>query len=155
MKSKILLRRVIKKKLRAQSSRARRRKSRAVEKKLFGVRAFKKARCVCFYVSTPVEVDTRSMIDRALRAGKRVLVPRVRGRRSLALYEIIRRDGLKKGAFGIHEPNPAKARRARVTETVGEMTLELEGTPENLERGIKYLESRGIKVEPVAGDIAL
>ena len=46
-------------------------------------------------------------------------------------------------------------RRARVTETVGEMTLELEGTPENLERGIKYLESRGIKVEPVAGDIAL
>lgn len=46
-------------------------------------------------------------------------------------------------------------RRARVTETVGEMTLELEGAPENLERGIKYLESRGIKVEPVTGDIAL
>ena len=46
-------------------------------------------------------------------------------------------------------------RKARVTETIGEMTLELEGTEENLERGIKFLESRGIKVEPVTGDSAL
>lgn len=45
-------------------------------------------------------------------------------------------------------------RRARVTETIGEMMLELEGTPSNLEKGIKYLESRGIKVEPVTGDSA-
>ena len=45
-------------------------------------------------------------------------------------------------------------RKARVTETVGEMMLELEGTEKNLEAGIKYLESRGIKVEPVAGDSA-
>src|SRR5574340_1152906 len=30
-------------------------------------------------------------------------------------------------------------RRARVTETVGEMVLELEGIEENLEKGIKYL----------------
>ena len=46
-------------------------------------------------------------------------------------------------------------RRARVTETVGEMTLELEGSEKNLELGIKFLESRGIKVEPVTGDSAL
>jgi molybdopterin synthase sulfur carrier subunit len=45
-------------------------------------------------------------------------------------------------------------RRARVTETVGEMMLELEGTEKNLEAGIKFLESRGIKVEPVTGDSA-
>ncbi len=45
-------------------------------------------------------------------------------------------------------------RKARVTETVGEMTLELEGTAKNLELGIRYLESRGIKVEPVTGDSA-
>ena len=45
-------------------------------------------------------------------------------------------------------------RKARVTETVGEMTLELEGTRENLEKGVKYLESRGVKVEPVTGDSA-
>ena len=46
-------------------------------------------------------------------------------------------------------------RKARVSETVGEMTLELEGTEKNLEDGIKYLESRGIKVESVSGDNAL
>lgn len=46
-------------------------------------------------------------------------------------------------------------RKARVTETVGEMMLELEGTEKNLQDGIKFLESRGIKVEPVTGDSAL
>ena len=45
-------------------------------------------------------------------------------------------------------------RKARVTETIGEMMLELEGTEENLGKGIKYLESLGIKVEPVTGDSA-
>lgn len=45
-------------------------------------------------------------------------------------------------------------RKARVTETVGEMMLELEGLEENLKKGIKYLESLGIKVEPVTGDSA-
>ena len=46
-------------------------------------------------------------------------------------------------------------RRARVTESVGEMTLELEGAPKDLEAGIKYLESRRIKVESVTGQSAL
>lgn len=46
-------------------------------------------------------------------------------------------------------------RKARVTETVGEMMLELEGDEKNLEKGIKYMESRGIKVEPVTGESAL
>ena len=44
-------------------------------------------------------------------------------------------------------------RRARVTESIGEMVLELEGTKENLEKGVRYLTRIGIKVEPVVGDI--
>lgn len=44
-------------------------------------------------------------------------------------------------------------RRAKVTETVGEMVLELEGTAENLEKGIAYLARKGIKVEPLVGDV--
>ena len=44
-------------------------------------------------------------------------------------------------------------RRAKVTETVGEMVLELEGTKENLEKGIQFLTRQGIKVEPIAGDV--
>ena len=44
-------------------------------------------------------------------------------------------------------------RRARVTETVGEMILELEGTEENLSKGIKSLREQGVVVELVEGDI--
>ena len=44
-------------------------------------------------------------------------------------------------------------RRAKVTETVGEMVLELEGTRENLEKGIRFLIRQGIKVEPLLGDV--
>ena len=46
-------------------------------------------------------------------------------------------------------------RRARVTETVGEMTLELEGAEADLAAGIKFLESRGVKVEAADGRTAL
>lgn len=44
-------------------------------------------------------------------------------------------------------------RRAKITETVGEVTLELSGTKENLEKGRRYMEHAGIKVEPIVGDI--
>ncbi|MDP2754512.1 MAG: NIL domain-containing protein [Nitrospirota bacterium] len=44
-------------------------------------------------------------------------------------------------------------RRARVTETVGEMVLELEGTEENLKKSIKALKEQGVDVELVEGDI--
>jgi ABC-type methionine transport system ATPase subunit len=44
-------------------------------------------------------------------------------------------------------------RRARVTETVGEMVLELEGEQENLERGIQSLRDQGVVVELIEGDI--
>ncbi|MBI1976599.1 MAG: NIL domain-containing protein [Candidatus Omnitrophica bacterium] len=44
-------------------------------------------------------------------------------------------------------------RRAKVTETVGEVTLELEGTDADLEKGIAYLKRAGVKVQPVEGDV--
>ncbi len=44
-------------------------------------------------------------------------------------------------------------RRAKVTETVGELVLELEGTENNIEKGIKYLTRIGVIIEPVVGDI--
>ena len=43
-------------------------------------------------------------------------------------------------------------RRARVTETMGEMVLELEGTEENLGKGIKSLQGQGINVELIERD---
>jgi ABC-type methionine transport system ATPase subunit len=44
-------------------------------------------------------------------------------------------------------------RRARVTDTVGEMVLELDGTEENLEKGIQSLRTQGIQVELIEGDV--
>lgn len=44
-------------------------------------------------------------------------------------------------------------RRARVTDTIGEMVLELDGNEKNLEDGILYLQSRGVTVEMIEGDI--
>jgi ABC-type methionine transport system ATPase subunit len=44
-------------------------------------------------------------------------------------------------------------RRANVTETVGEVTLELSGDERKLEMAKRYMEGLGIKVEPVSGDV--
>ncbi len=45
-------------------------------------------------------------------------------------------------------------RRAKVTETTGEMTLELEGSSDaQVQKAIDFLEKKGVKVEPVTGDV--
>lgn len=44
-------------------------------------------------------------------------------------------------------------RRARVTETVGEMILELEGAAEDVEAGVRWLREKGIEVEMPEGDV--
>lgn len=43
-------------------------------------------------------------------------------------------------------------RRARVTDTVGEMVLELEGSEENLEQGLQSLRNQGVEVELIEGE---
>jgi len=40
-------------------------------------------------------------------------------------------------------------RKARVTETSGETTLDLTGSEENLKRGIEHLTRLGLKVKPL------
>jgi L-aspartate semialdehyde sulfurtransferase ferredoxin len=45
-------------------------------------------------------------------------------------------------------------RRAKVTENVGEVVLELEGPEKKLEEGIAYLKERGVKVDPVEEEAA-
>ena len=44
-------------------------------------------------------------------------------------------------------------RRAKVTETAGEIVLELEGSAENIAQGIQFLEQQGVQVTAVEGDI--
>jgi len=44
-------------------------------------------------------------------------------------------------------------RRADVTREEGWVVLEMTGEPDELALGVTYLESRGVRVEPVEGDV--
>ncbi len=44
-------------------------------------------------------------------------------------------------------------RRAKVTEQIGELVLELEGKDPDLIKGVDFLKKAGVIVEPVVGDI--
>jgi ABC-type methionine transport system ATPase subunit len=45
-------------------------------------------------------------------------------------------------------------RRAKISDSVGEVLLEFEGAEKKLEEGIAYLKERGVKVEAVEDDVA-
>ena len=86
----------------------RRAKSREIEQRLFNLPEFKSAALVMFYASFQSEVETHGMIRRALAEGKRVVLPRVKGK-ELELLEIGNFDGdVSPGAWGIPEPDQGK-----------------------------------------------
>lgn len=44
-------------------------------------------------------------------------------------------------------------RMADVDERTGWVVLELEGEPDEIERGVAWAENRGVRVDPVTGDV--
>lgn len=44
-------------------------------------------------------------------------------------------------------------RRASVDAAAGWMDLQLDGSDDEIERAIKYIEERGVRVDPIEGDI--
>ncbi len=44
-------------------------------------------------------------------------------------------------------------RRADVRENMGWVVLELEGSDEEIENGVKWVSSQGVRVDPVSGDV--
>ena len=108
------LRSRIYRRLKVQSPGQRRARSVKLAAKLFASEFFRKSDLVAFYVSLAEEVDTRRLIDRALRLGKRVAVPKCDlKKRRLEFYEIKSRKELKKGVLGILEPAADPKRRIR------------------------------------------
>lgn len=76
-------------------------------KSLAGLPGYSEAHTVLFYVNAfPEELDTRPLMLEALKAGKRVLCPRVdRAANRLRLFEIRSlTDDLEPGILGIPEP---------------------------------------------------
>ncbi len=83
-------------------------RSREIEKKLFSLPEYQAARKVMFYASFRSEVETHDMIRRTLLEGKRVVLPKVRGK-ELALFEIKDFDkDVKPGSWDIPEPANGK-----------------------------------------------
>lgn len=46
-------------------------------------------------------------------------------------------------------------RRARITSTIGEATVELEGEPDDIEKAVKEFKAKGVIVETVFGEEGL
>lgn len=44
-------------------------------------------------------------------------------------------------------------RRANVTRDRGWVVLEMEGSEEDIERGIAWVATRGVRVDPISGDV--
>ncbi|MFH1858265.1 MAG: 5-formyltetrahydrofolate cyclo-ligase [Candidatus Omnitrophota bacterium] len=105
---KMEIRRSVLERLKKQKPKTRIRKSCEIEKKLFRRKEFREAETVMFYVSLPEEVNTRRMIRHALRLGKRVALPRLKGG---CLVPVVIRDMVKDlapGRYGILEPKRGK-----------------------------------------------
>lgn len=81
-------------------------KSELIQKRLFNLPEFKKAKTILFYVSTRNEVKTERMIKSALKQGKRVVIPLSDMKeRKLILSELKDFDNeLEGGTFNILEP---------------------------------------------------
>ena len=87
-------------------------KSELIQKRLFNLPEFKKAKTIMFYVATRSEVRTEQMIKVALKQGERVVVPisDVKNRK-LILSELKDFDELEPGTFNILEPKKEFIRR--------------------------------------------
>lgn len=98
------LRRAIREKARLLSPAYKVAASREIERQVFALDAYRKARVVFIFVSMPGEPDTQSIIRNALKTGKRVCVPRCREKPRMDAVEIVSPDALIPGALGIPEP---------------------------------------------------
>ena len=68
---------------------------------------YKNSTTVLCYVSTPIEVNTKKIIETALSEGKAVAVPRcIKNTRFMEFIPIKSYDDLEKGTFGVLEPKP-------------------------------------------------
>jgi 5-formyltetrahydrofolate cyclo-ligase len=83
-------------------------KSREIGKRLYSLPEYRAASVIMFFASFRSEVDTLTMIRHVLAAGKRVFLPKVRGR-DLALFEILDFDkDTAPGAWAIPEPRETR-----------------------------------------------
>ena len=97
--------------LRGQDPAQREERSEIAQEKLLSSGEFKGAKTVLTYVSLPQEVSTEKIITEAMKQGKRVAVPYVEpDDLKIVAAEITTIDNLKKGPFGIRQPEKSSIR---------------------------------------------
>lgn len=106
MEAKEVIRKKMKIKIQRQKGSERRQRSRIIHKKLFFNEDFLKSKCVMFYCSKGTgEVGTGPIIKKALKMGKKVVLPvtlvKDKGIKPVYLRDIKK---LEKGPYGIYEP---------------------------------------------------
>ncbi|MBE3596881.1 MAG: 5-formyltetrahydrofolate cyclo-ligase [Hydrogenibacillus sp.] len=74
---------------------------------------YARARVIAAYMPLPGEVDIRPLFERARRAGRSILLPRVeRSGSSLVFYPFTDSSALIQGKLGIWEPDPSRVEPA-------------------------------------------
>lgn len=71
---------------------------------LKNLKDFSNANLVLTYLSTDLEIDTKEIIEFALKQGKTVAIPHCNEQNELDFYKILNFDGLIKTKMGIIEP---------------------------------------------------
>ncbi|MFC1709720.1 5-formyltetrahydrofolate cyclo-ligase, partial [Candidatus Omnitrophota bacterium] len=100
------------KKLKRQKEVERLTRSFRIQKKLFSLPEFIKAKIILFYLSFNGEVETLRMIEKAISLGKKVAVPVTDSRRKRIRPSLISDCGydLEVGAYGIPQPKHSRRR---------------------------------------------
>jgi len=83
-----------------------------IKEKLFGLREFKDAKLIMFYVSFRNEVRTEEMIEEAMASGKKIALPVTTPKKDMKPYLVFNlREDLAPGRFGIPEPKERPDRK--------------------------------------------
>jgi 5-formyltetrahydrofolate cyclo-ligase len=140
--TKIHIRSQLLKKLRKQKEVERLRRSFQIQKKLFALPEFIKAKIIMFYLSFDGEVETFRMIDKAISLGKKIAVPVIK-RKSRGLAPSLIMDckyGLEVGPYGIYQPKPVCMRNIPLSKIdlviVPAVAFDLKGN--RIGRGLGY-----------------
>lgn len=73
-----------------------------IEETLFAEEHFKNAKTIAFYLAKGSEVQTKAMIERAMREGKTVLVPVTN--EHISMCRLVSLEDIVPGKFGVPEP---------------------------------------------------
>ncbi len=83
-----------------------------IQNKFLNMWQYRQSDVILIYVATEIEIETRGIIETALKDGKTVAVPRcVDGTREMEFYKISGYSQLEKHTFGVLEPKPSECEK--------------------------------------------